>query len=586
MREPRPYQVAAWQAIRAARDNGVRRQLCVMFPGLGKTFAGARLRQVLGLKRVLVLVHRQELATQWRDEIQEADPDVTVGIEQGDVREADCDTDVVIGSIPTLCKPWRRHKLYRPYDLIQLDEADIGLARTWLETLQAFHAGEKDGPLLVGWTGTPHRHDGKPLANLFDSVVFDLGLKPPPGKQSPIDMGYLCPARAVRVRSTTSLEDVPVFGNDFSQEQLLRTVDVPDRNDLIVSAIESHATDRDSILVFVTGVEQAARVADMLKARGHHAETVSGKTPDDQRRSILRRFAEGETRILTNVDVLTRGTNIPRIDCCLMAHPTKSATRYIQGLSRGFRLSPETQKKNLLVLDVADVCGKHQVQSAAAMFGLRAVDALGQDLRMVKKVCDKAAQVGIQVQDGDTVSDIVKKIGTVERMSRHAIALKTQAEAIDLFRASGVSSVLEEPSEFPWIPTAQDEFRLMIDAEHRALLRRTECGEWNCSVFNGMPLGGLNLGFDSKVPLREADKVVKKFAGKWQTRNGFFVSRWKSISKKSRKWGTKVESKQVDALRRLGVHALPPDLTVGKARALIAAIVLRREARRATGDVR
>lgn len=538
------------------------------------THMGAQLRDKLGIERMLILGSGQEILQQWKNEIEEVDPDATVAIEQGDVRDATADHDIVIGSIPTLCKPWRRHKLHRPYDLVQVDECDLSLAPTWIQTLKGFGVGEPGGPLLCGWTGTPHRHDGKLLADLFDEVVY-----PPsdykPGPQKYIDDGFLCPARAIRVQSQTDISAVPVFGNDFSQEQLLRAVDVPDRNDLIVTAVEQHAQDRNSILVFVTGVEQARRVAEMLRDRGHKAESMDGKTGDYDRPGIFRRFGEtGETRILVNVAVLGRGTNIPRIDCVIEGHPTKSATRYIQGMSRGFRLSPETSKQDLLVIDLVDVCGKHAPMSAAAVFGCRSVDALGQDLRRVQKVCEKAESIGVEVQDGETVDQIERKIIQAERVARRAIKIETTAEAIDLFAATRLATAVEEGSEFPWIRIA-DEYHLKIDRDHRAALKRDAFGVWGVSVRFGRPLGGENLREGDIPPFREADRVVKRLVGHFTTADGYKVPRWKGASKKSKRWSAPVSKFRREALARAGIRILPPGLTDGAAQVMLDAMELR-----------
>ncbi len=575
VKTPRPYQLACWSAIQDAVKRGIRRQLCVLFPGLGKTFLGSHFRQVLDVKRMLILAHRQELLTQWKSEIEDCDPDASVALEQGSVHDADADTDIVIGSVPTLCKPWRRHKFSRPFDVIIVDESDLALARTWLETLKGFGAGEPGGPLIIGLTGTPARHDGKELANLFDEVVFDMSLRPKPGEQSPIDLGYLCPARAIRVRSQTNIADIPVFGHDFSQEQLLRAVDVPDRNDLIITAIENHAQDRNSILVFVTGVEQSRRLAEMLRERGHKAESMTGKTLSTDRAGIFRRFGQtGETRILTNVDVLGRGTNVPRIDCCVMGHPTQSATRFTQGLSRGFRLSPETGKKDLLVIDIVDVCGRHPVQTAASVFGCRSVDALGQDLRQVAKVCEKAEAAGIEVQDGDTVDQIERRIVAAERVTRRAIKVETTAEAIDLFAATKLTTAVEEGSEFPWI-RIQDAYHLKIDRAYRAELKRDEFGVWGVEVRNGRPIGGENIGRGALPPFRAADKAVKRLAGYFATSDGYKVPRWKGASKKSKRWSAPVSKQRKEALAKAGVRVLPAGLTDGAAQVLLDAMELR-----------
>ena len=51
------------------------------------------------------------------------------------------------------------------------------------------------------------------------------------------------------------------------------------------------------------------------------------------------------------VDMLNEGVDIPDIECILMLRPTESQTILKQQLGRGLRLSPSTEKRDLLVLD-------------------------------------------------------------------------------------------------------------------------------------------------------------------------------------------------------------------------------------------
>jgi hypothetical protein len=65
----------------------------------------------------------------------------------------------------------------------------------------------------------------------------------------------------------------------------------------------------------------------------------------------LRRLAAGELRILFAVDLFNEGLVIPAIDTVLLLRPTESAVVFLQQLGRGLRLSPETGKSCLTVLD-------------------------------------------------------------------------------------------------------------------------------------------------------------------------------------------------------------------------------------------
>ena len=49
--------------------------------------------------------------------------------------------------------------------------------------------------------------------------------------------------------------------------------------------------------------------------------------------------------------MLNEGIDIPDVECILMLRPTESKTIHKQQLGRGLRLSPETGKRELTVLD-------------------------------------------------------------------------------------------------------------------------------------------------------------------------------------------------------------------------------------------
>ena len=73
--------------------------------------------------------------------------------------------------------------------------------------------------------------------------------------------------------------------------------------------------------------------------------------PPSERQDALRRLQAGELQILFAVDLFNEGLDIPAIDTVLLLRPTESAVVFLQQLGRGLRLSPETGKSCLTVLD-------------------------------------------------------------------------------------------------------------------------------------------------------------------------------------------------------------------------------------------
>jgi hypothetical protein len=111
---------------------------------------------------------------------------------------------------------------------------------------------------------------------------------------------------------------------------------------------------------------------------------VTGETPLDLRRGILRDFDQGRIRVLVNCMVCTEGWDSPGADCVLMARPTKSHTLYTQMVGRGLRL--HDGKKDCLILDVTDNCHRHKLVTITSLLGISTevpVNAQGRDVLTV-----------------------------------------------------------------------------------------------------------------------------------------------------------------------------------------------------------
>jgi hypothetical protein len=90
--------------------------------------------------------------------------------------------------------------------------------------------------------------------------------------------------------------------------------------------------------------------------------------PREERRETLARFARGEIQVLTNCNLLTEGFDEPRVNCVIMARPTKSKLLYAQMVGRGTRLHPG--KADLIVIDVVDNSKSHALPGLYSLFDL------------------------------------------------------------------------------------------------------------------------------------------------------------------------------------------------------------------------
>ena len=360
----RPYQREALTAVRDAYKAGKRRVIVSLPTGTGKTLVFAHFPRVLNMKkRLLVLAHREELLLQARDKFRSIDPELKAEIEQAGARAA-ADAKVVIASVPTLARKGARLSRLQPdeFSIIVVDEAHHAVAPSYRRIFDHFGLFEpRVSRYLIGFTATPRRGDKQGLGEIFEDVCYARDMR------EMIAGRYLCPITGWRVDTDLSLDNVKLRHGDFVESQLARVVNTPLRNNLLVKAYRDFAEERRAI-VFCVDVAHAKNVHHAFAEAGIRAAPVWGDLSRDQRRSTLARFSAGEIDVVTNCNLLTEGFDEPRVDCVIMARPTRSKLLYAQMVGRGTRLHPA--KKDLMVIDVTDNSSTHQLPGLHSLFNL------------------------------------------------------------------------------------------------------------------------------------------------------------------------------------------------------------------------
>lgn len=106
---------------------------------------------------------------------------------------------------------------------------------------------------------------------------------------------------------------------------------------------------RTRVLVFVSGVKDAARVAALLADNdlGLRASSVSYQSQNAA--SVLERFAAGHLHVLVSCNMISEGFDVPACDLAVLARPTESEIVYSQQLGRVLR----GRAREVAVLDLA-----------------------------------------------------------------------------------------------------------------------------------------------------------------------------------------------------------------------------------------
>ena len=167
--QPRPYQSAAFDALRSARARGVRRLLLVAPCGAGKTTEASMIIDGASARgsRAWFAVHRAELITQASARLDQQG--IPHGIIAADHPRWEPGRAVQVVSVQTVRARGAAtlaEKVGAP-DLIIIDEADLARAQSYASLLDAFPRAT-----VIGLTGTPWRLDGKGLGGeLFHEEV-------------------------------------------------------------------------------------------------------------------------------------------------------------------------------------------------------------------------------------------------------------------------------------------------------------------------------------------------------------------------------------------------------------------------------
>ncbi|URG13010.1 hypothetical protein B2_17 [Stenotrophomonas phage B2] len=191
----------------------------------------------------------------------------------------------------------------------------------------------------IGYTATPMRADGKALGSQWGGI-YDRLIEGPKMRDL-INMGYLTDYRLICPPvEDLNLDEVQTSGTtgDYVYEQVRKAVNKSQK--IVGNAVDTYLQYAPGKLgvTFAVDIEAATKIAAEFRAKGVTAEVITGKTPADLRRSLLRRFARREIMMLVNVDLFGEGFDLPAIEVVIMARPTKSFSLYAQQFGRGLRL--------------------------------------------------------------------------------------------------------------------------------------------------------------------------------------------------------------------------------------------------------
>jgi superfamily II DNA or RNA helicase len=355
----REYQAKAFERIvEDLEDSG--RALLILATGLGKTVIGgeiiARHLRHQPADKVLVIAHTKDLVEQLERAMWFHVPKtVRTQLLTGDHKPDDL-RGITCATVATALTYVRNG--YKP-GLIMVDEAHhVAEGGQFTELLDALPEVPR-----FGVTATPWRGDRFDIRHRFGEPSYTLGI------EDGMRLGYLAEVRYRLFSDNINWDFVrEASRHSYSIKDLNARLFLPERDEAIRDQlIDTWARTREPrAVVFCRTVEHAERLAGLLNQvpQWKNVKAVHAGLGHRERQLRLMSFRQGEIPIITAVDILNEGVDIPDVNILGFARVTHSRRIFVQQLGRGLRL--REGKSHVEALDFVS-----DIRRVAAIMNLR-----------------------------------------------------------------------------------------------------------------------------------------------------------------------------------------------------------------------
>lgn len=288
-------------------------------PGTGKTVMAL---QIIAEKQqpALILVHRKQLAEQWKERINAflGIPNAEIGtIGQGKLKAKE---KITIATIQSLSKVLEKGVLKHQFGTVVVDECHHIPAKTY-RTLLA----QLPTRYMYGLTATPYRKfsDGKLIFLFLGEIIAELAL-PQDATKKPL---------SIRIQETDF--DVP-FNPKTDQFDVLSKILVHDsaRNELILKNVRVELDRRKKVVLLTERREHIESLHQYLKST-YEVITLSGEDSEMSRKTKWLQLQQGHFQVLiTTGQLFGEGTDLANLDSLFLCYPFSFEGKLVQYIGR------------------------------------------------------------------------------------------------------------------------------------------------------------------------------------------------------------------------------------------------------------
>jgi ATP-dependent helicase IRC3 len=250
-----------------------------------------------------------------------------------------------------------------------IDEAHHAIAKTYRKIIEEL---KKRGKFrMLGLTATPFRtaQDEKGLIfKLFeDKIVYEIALRRLIALgilSEPIFEEVSTDFDMTRVLSESEMDNLAHFDIDSIGKQAAKTIAENDqRNWCIVNRYLKNKNKYKQTIVFALNQDNAIALNKLFQVNGIKSDYVLSSIRDittgvtissEENRNKIELFRKGELQVLINVNILTEGVDVPKVQSVFLARPTISTILMTQMIGRGLRGEKAGGTKEAFIVSFID----------------------------------------------------------------------------------------------------------------------------------------------------------------------------------------------------------------------------------------
>lgn len=428
----RPIQQHIYDRIRQEVKSGNKKVLVMACTGFGKTILSYQICKDAISKgnRILFTSHRIGLAEQSRDKFESLNPSYLQSNSDGYFE----DYSLLVATLQTLCNS----EIKEP-KIIIIDECHYAYESNLVQSL--FDRWPKS--IFIGLSATP-TNDKNYLLDGFDAIIDNYQTT------DLIDLGWLTPFKIFSpINFNLANVKISATTNDYQEKSIEAEIVKQNINHSIVEKYIELGENR-KFICFGASKDHCNDLQKEFANKNIVADVITANTSKKQRELIFERYANGQSKGLISIEILTAGFDDPTVQCVIMACPTKAWKKFIQCCGRGIRLLGQTIEESIkngkgdcILLDCCGCIEEHGLPTdrKELVFGQR-----------ISKVIDRELKLDVSNENRQNLANVISE--------EKQIFLKRIGSLLDLYDGrvykkeselqEDVNNFLEKTGYFYW----------------------------------------------------------------------------------------------------------------------------------------